>query len=257
MKQNQKLPQFTDKNSVVKFEFNNLSHVVLWSIRQSKGGNTVFWHTTMNSALIMKYLIGSEAKVHFAVDHYMSNMHRLYLCYTGNHLPAITRKFEKLGHALVRRDDGFIVFKLAQPVDAKQIREWKHSSELAKRQIEELFKPNRNQFHVELYNMLRDLGDEIRTANRKMDGSDRDVIGSKMMDWLVAAFEAYHQFSSFDAAAGQASRKRFIQCVGNISFLTDICGVQQVVDGKRMLRLGQLFSDIRGYMEKNSGDKAE
>jgi hypothetical protein len=249
---NQKLPEFTDKNSVVKFEFNNISHIVLWSVSQK--GKTRFWHITMNSALIMKYQVGSKAKIHFAVDHYMNNMQRLYMCYTDKHIPSIVKALDQLGIKTARRDDNFLVFELPEPVDSKQIKEWKHDSELAKRQIDELYKTNRNPDYALLYNTLRDLGNEIRVANRKMDGADRNCIGTKMMDLLIRAFELYHQLSSKDKGDDDGTVKRkMINCVNDMAFLADICGVQQVIDSKRMLRMGQLFNDVRDNLVKFNG----
>lgn len=108
VKLNQKLPHFSDKNSVVKFEFNNLSHIILFRV-EKKGGGAGFWHATMNSALIMKKWVGSEAKIHFVVDYYINNTQRLYVCYTDRHISAIIRKATSLGCVVVRHDSSFLV----------------------------------------------------------------------------------------------------------------------------------------------------
>lgn len=245
MKSNQKLPQFIDKNSVIKFEFNNLTHIILQNIGHKN--EVTFWHATMNSALIMKYHIGSQAKTHFMVDYYMSNMFRLYICYTNKHIPSIIKILTQSGHKPIRQDEQFIVFELDSPVDAKLLRQWKKDEELIKSQIEETYQPNRNTKYVELYKILRELGDEIRLANRQMDGADRMSLGIKMMDWLVQAYQEYNYLPE--------NTTEFMKHINNISFLADVCGVKQVINDKRLLKIGQLINDIREYLKRQDAKR--
>lgn len=81
-----------------------------------------------------------------------------------------------------------------------------------------------------------------------MDGADRKAFIGRMMEWLVLSYELYCQFPHKHSSIDQIAKKKFIRYINNISFLVDICGAQQVIDGKRVLHMGQLFIDIRGYV---------
>lgn len=228
-----KVQQLKDKNSVVRFEFDNRSHIILF-----RSGRE-FWNATMNSALFMKYILESSAKFHTVKDYYF-NENRIYLAYHDKQKLAIINRVKRESYEVLRDDKDIIVIKLKQAVEVDQVKKWRHSEEVIKDKINSLFKPRHGS--SEIYVHLRRLGGEVINANHKMMGDQRQIIGNRLMEIILSCYDLQNKIAVNHGAKEEAIAKQELRKqLDRFSFLSSVAGDESAIDNKRMLRMGDLL----------------
>jgi hypothetical protein len=233
-----RIKNLTDKNDVVRFEFDNKQYIVLFAAGKD------FWNATMNSAMLMKYCLGSGAKLHTVRDFYFGE-NRVYLAFHNKQIESIKTKVKRDGYKVLRNDKQLFVIKLKEPVSTKQFREWHRSEEVLTEKIDALLKPSAGT--NEVYVLLRRLGRELIMAGEKMKSGAREIIAGRLIDLTIRCFRLQNQIAK---KPSEDNRSRLLDILDDIAFLSSIAGDEKLIDNKRLLRIGDILMKLREEVKK-------
>jgi hypothetical protein len=241
-KTDDKIQKLTDQKSVVKFEFNNFSHIILY-----KSGKD-FWNATMHSALFLKYILKSRSKFNFTIDRYYSLQQRVYIAYHASKINAVKQKIKAENYQIVRDDPTIFVFTLKKPPLETDLDAWKHDLELQEQKINAYYLPNGGL--TTAYSLLLRLGAELTVMNRHMNEANRQSFSHRLTDYLVEMVDIYHRLSARDGTKHSPTLvPPLLYLIDRFSFLMQVAYNDKALSHKRMLLIGQILSDFKKELQ--------